>query len=115
MNKIEKWPSWIKGGAIGCASALIINFVMPDTWPDMAFMPYYVSWFMAPAIVIGMYICMLLHLDFISNNANIFLVGIIFGFSLVFVMVVYGCLVGWVCGRLKCFDIFSFRTPKNIS
>jgi hypothetical protein len=93
---------WFAGGF---TAGLIVAVVMPDHWQNLAFMPWYATWFVIPCWALFLAIAMPLRIDFISDAANVYLLnaiwipvmGVVFGtYSLAL-----GLIVRWRQGRKK--------------
>lgn len=77
----------------GLIAGVIIFFLMPDDWSNLAFSPWYVSWFIFPAFILYSMTCLIFQIDFVSDAANISLISILWFLSVVVVFIIYGLLI----------------------
>jgi hypothetical protein len=84
-----KKRAFLMGALVGAALA----FLMPDNWSNLAFFPWYVSWFIVPAFLIYGGIAFAFHIDIISDAANLILVSALWAFSVALVLAVYAVIV----------------------
>ena len=67
MTILKKMPFWLKCGfVIGLLITVLIN-ILPEklTTPDLS--PWYLKWITMPAFTLFTMLCIVFHVDFISN------------------------------------------------
>jgi hypothetical protein len=55
---------------IGSAAGLLLPFITPDHWWNLAFMPLYASWFTLPTDLMFILLCNIFRIDWLSDAAN---------------------------------------------
>ena len=88
----------------------VIPFVTPATWWNLAFMPWYASWFAVPSAILYAGICLVFRIDFISDAGNTTLLSAITSLSNAIVFGIYGVLVNLVYQSVK--NVFSRKEEK---
>ena len=89
---------WLLGGF---ATGILIAVIMPDDWHNLAFMPWYVTWFVEPSALLFVTICLAFRIDWISDNANIPLVTTIWTLAVATIFAIYGLVLGFIVRWLR--------------
>jgi hypothetical protein len=94
----------IKAFAIGATVGALVAIVMPDDWSNLAYSPWYISWFVFPSFLVFASICLVTLTDFVSNDgANPYWLKALWVLSGALVMGVYGLGVSVLARIVKRF------------
>jgi Na+/H+-dicarboxylate symporter len=105
QTSFRAWTlQWLAGGFL---TGLLVAAVMPDSWSNLAFVPWYVSWFVLPSWILALVTCGVFHVDCMSNAANVDLVHGIWMLAVATVLAIYSLILGLMVRR--------FRSRNNLT
>ena len=100
----------------GCVVGIILPFVTPDHWWNLASMPFYVRWYTFPTDILFIQVCNVFQIDWLSDAADKTLLTIMQAISSGIVGMAYAIVVYGACSlvaRLKRRPTLSGRSRDD--